>query len=146
MESWLSCPRNIQWTLLTSAADKCEHAPINTQWTGICASLRKLEAVESQRFLTEDVKRNLPSPVTLTLAPVLMVPNEFLASQMYRPSSPSQTPAVLSRQTRTNEQSVSELGSMSLLTTNNISTRWIQLLNPLLITNGINDSATVIRR
>lgn len=39
-------------------------------------------------------KKTLPSPVTLTLASDLIVPNWFLASQMYSPSSSSQTPVV----------------------------------------------------
>jgi len=48
----------------------------------------------SEIHILYGITKSIPSPVTIILATALMVPNWFLASQMYRPSSSSQTPAV----------------------------------------------------
>lgn len=103
-ESWLSSSRNIWWTLLTWAADECEREPINTQWTGIMCKSQETGSCG----ISAVSDRNIPSPVTLTLAAVLMVPNGFLASQMYKPSSLSQTPIIKDKRETMNSLCVRE--------------------------------------
>lgn len=58
--------------------------------------LRPLAALHlllfSLKIRIRKLKIIIPSPMTLILASVLMIPNKFSASQMYNPSSLSQTP------------------------------------------------------